>query len=292
MKFGIPVTAREVQLGKPLPWSLHDQRGMLLLKAGHIVQTENQLSVLLRDGLYREKSRVPPARSARVSAASQEPDASPPVAHHFDETGLSVGDVIQVQTLDGAIFRLHYIGFSRHHGILLDYPKLNGGLNPIPEGQGVQLRFFSGRYAYAFKSSVFKCCLSPFPFLMLTYPVAGQGQEIRKKERADVQVIASVQCDGGNYAGQIEDVSVLGARLALKDPLGSVGTEVILTCKVEIAGERTLLQLPATIRSEKRRDDAVAGLSWVYGVEFKELPSDMAVAVCAFVYERLAAAQH
>jgi hypothetical protein len=50
----IPVRKTDVALGKPLPYSLFDSNNKLLLKAGVIVQTQNQLDVLSERGLYRD----------------------------------------------------------------------------------------------------------------------------------------------------------------------------------------------------------------------------------------------
>lgn len=51
----IPVRKTDVVLGKPLPYSLYDQNNKLLLKAGVVVQTQNQLDVLSERGLYRDR---------------------------------------------------------------------------------------------------------------------------------------------------------------------------------------------------------------------------------------------
>ncbi len=47
------INIKEIRVGVALPWAAHDEEGRLLLKKGHIIQSQKQLDGLLARGLYR-----------------------------------------------------------------------------------------------------------------------------------------------------------------------------------------------------------------------------------------------
>src|SRR5512133_3350913 len=48
----------KVQIGTPLPWSVRDAQGWLLLSRGHMVESEHQLDQLLQRGAYVDADEV------------------------------------------------------------------------------------------------------------------------------------------------------------------------------------------------------------------------------------------
>ena len=61
----------KVQLGQPLPWSVRDEQGHLLLSRGFVVQTEQQLNQLLERGAFADVEEI--RAVAREQAAPIEP---------------------------------------------------------------------------------------------------------------------------------------------------------------------------------------------------------------------------
>ncbi len=61
----------KVQLGQPLPWSVRDEQGHLLLSSGFVVQTEQQLNQLLERGAFADVEEI--RAVAREQAAKEEP---------------------------------------------------------------------------------------------------------------------------------------------------------------------------------------------------------------------------
>lgn len=63
----LPVGNHDIRVGEPLPYSIYDRSGMLLLRRGFVIQLPRQLEVLLRNGVYhaeadarQRNSAVPP----------------------------------------------------------------------------------------------------------------------------------------------------------------------------------------------------------------------------------------
>lgn len=61
----------KVELGQPLPWSVRDEQGHLLLSRGFVVQTEQQLNQLLARGGFADVEEI--RAVAREEAARNEP---------------------------------------------------------------------------------------------------------------------------------------------------------------------------------------------------------------------------
>lgn len=53
------IDANEIEIGEMLAWHIYDSGGLLLLNKGSIIQSEQQLSVLLKRGLYRITKDLP-----------------------------------------------------------------------------------------------------------------------------------------------------------------------------------------------------------------------------------------
>lgn len=73
----------KVQLGAPLPWSVRDDQGQLLLSRGHVVETEHQLDLLLERGAFVDVEEVKAVTSSQVTA-----QVAPPVERHLNLFGL------------------------------------------------------------------------------------------------------------------------------------------------------------------------------------------------------------
>ena len=50
----IRLQSSEIQVGQALPWAVYDNDGILLLRAGYIIENQNQLEQLLVRGMYRK----------------------------------------------------------------------------------------------------------------------------------------------------------------------------------------------------------------------------------------------
>jgi HD-GYP domain-containing protein (c-di-GMP phosphodiesterase class II) len=61
------VAQGDIRIGEPLPWSVFDPHGNLLLKQGFVINSEKHLQRLLASGLYHDSSRPASSRSVNAS---------------------------------------------------------------------------------------------------------------------------------------------------------------------------------------------------------------------------------
>lgn len=69
---GNRVAANDIRVGHPLPWDVFDMQGTLLLRRGHVIDTQRALDRLIDDGLFLsdESRREPPAAPPPVEKPS------------------------------------------------------------------------------------------------------------------------------------------------------------------------------------------------------------------------------
>jgi HD-GYP domain-containing protein (c-di-GMP phosphodiesterase class II) len=70
----------KVQIGCPLPWSVRDEQGRLLLSRGHVVESEHQLEQLLQRGAFVDAEEV---KAVAREAAPVKPKAVGPPPNLF-----------------------------------------------------------------------------------------------------------------------------------------------------------------------------------------------------------------
>lgn len=60
----LPVGRHDIRVGEPLPYSIYDRGGMLLLRRGFVINLPRQLEVLLNNGVYHAEGEARPQRGA------------------------------------------------------------------------------------------------------------------------------------------------------------------------------------------------------------------------------------
>jgi len=64
----LPLVAGQMKLGSPLPFGVRDEHGKLLLAAGHMLDTQDQLDTLLARGIYADRAEIEAFIAGRSSA--------------------------------------------------------------------------------------------------------------------------------------------------------------------------------------------------------------------------------
>jgi len=82
----------------------------------------------------------------------------------------------------------------------------------------------------------------------------------------------------------VTNISVSGAMLASKGRLGNKGDLLSIKFRVDIREIEFLASIDATIRYVSGDDSGEI----LHGVQFAGLPNDVAIALTAFVYQKLA----
>lgn len=288
----IPVRKTDVVLGKPLPYSLYDQHNKLLLKAGVVVQTQNQLDVLSERGLYRDRM----AANQVQAPSSIVPDGEPApdkdgMLLDLEDIRLQIGDLLQLQgaAADAPRHAVKLLGYAKGRSVMVTPPMVDGAYAMLKQDAAVVLRFFSGKSVYAFPAHVLKMSNTPFPYLHLSYPKKVRGMRVRRAQRASVRLISSVtDMYGALYAGTLVDISKGGALLAAKVALGEVGDLLQLKFRLQFDDIDQFVHVKAGIRTVRNNPEPESeAFALHHGLEFVEVQGSDRLALSAYTYQKL-----
>jgi hypothetical protein len=302
--FLVPVRKTEIEVGKPLPWSVYDADRNLLLRAGVTVVSENQIALIAEKGLFREQRRQSSghvnARLVDDSPRGEGEIAPSSVASQvrgeeteLDALKLMPGDTLQLQPLlEGQIDRytVRVIGLMKPKSVMVTAPAIEGRLLFIKEGQTYLVRVFSGLNVCAFKAKVLKAPLQPFPYLHLSYPDSVQAMRIRKNMRAPTNIIVSTaDSEEGRLsaAGKIVDISVGGAKVLSNMKLGVKDQTIWVAFKVRLADMEEYIKIPAHIRAVGEEEDDQGKTMKSYGIQFGPLEQAQRLMIMNLVYQHL-----
>lgn len=288
----IPVRKTDVVLGKPLPYSLYDQNNKLLLKAGVVVQTQNQLDVLSERGLYRDRM----AANQVQAPSSIVPDGEPApdkdgILLDLEDIRLQIGDVLQLQgaAADAPRHAVKLLGYAKGRSVMVTPPMVDGAYAMVKQDAAFVVRFFSGKSVYAFPAHVLKMSNTPFPYLHLSYPKKVRGMRVRRAQRASVRLISSVtDMYGALYAGTLVDISKGGALLAAKAALGEIGDLLQLKFRLQFDDIDQFVHVRAGIRSVRSNPEPESeAFALHHGLEFVEVQGSDRLALSAYTYQKL-----
>ncbi|MBI2383202.1 MAG: flagellar brake protein [Gammaproteobacteria bacterium] len=209
------------------------------------------------------------------------------------ELGLRIGDTLQLQTLQEdhpARYHVTLIGGAERRSLLVTAPQADGKIILVREGQVFVVRAFLGDRALGFRCTVLKRVAVPYPYLHLSYPYVLEQVRVRRSARVLVQLPGEMISPGplaGVAKGTVIDLSVTGAMFECSASPGDVGARLRLNCNLPIAGMAVhLLETDVVIRNIET-ENAPEGTAH-YGVHFMDVNPAAALALRAFVYERLA----
>ncbi len=206
---------------------------------------------------------------------------------------IGIGDIIQLQDFASSK-QYHYvklIGYLNKKSVLVTHPMRDEKLLFVKKGESFLVRGFSGTKTYEFTADVINVCLTPFPYLHLSFPPKISTINMRSALRAKIRLACSVKSKNIEEAtpGTIEDMSVSGARIHSKTGLGRVGDEVEVSFRLPVDGEEQLFILPAIIRNEGSVADNVDEEKMVLsGLEFHQPEGYERTLVHNFIYKNLA----
>lgn len=188
-------------------------------------------------------------------------------------------------------YSVRVIGQLAGSSILVTAPMINGRLRATREGQVIVARGFSGAQAWAFSSRILRVCTQPYPYLHLSVPDRAEQVLVRKSQRVNVLLGGWVQKQdeaghgSKDIAVVLSDLSITGAMIEAKQPLGEVGTVLRLRFGVNLPDiGRQHCEAMATIRClYSRSDDSTPR----YGVEFDSLDATAKLTLRAYVFGQI-----
>lgn len=301
----VPVRGAELAVGKPLPHSIYDWHGNLLLAVGCVIESRSQLDGLVDNGFIRDSAwdlAPRPAKesllagTARRNAPTSGPapdlggaNANKEVVVGMDDVRWYVGETLYLQQIDNSAIRytVRLIGFVKNKTVLVSAPAIDGKLEFVRDGQTFVVRAFAGKKAYAFATSAVKSVHSPHPYLHLAFPKEVRCTVVRRGVRAQVKLIASVTLANPERTGaaMLSDLSMGGASGTLKQTLGQKGEEGHIKFKVHAAGQDEYLNLRMVLRSIAPSE---GGDGYRHGFEFLDVSIHDRLILSAFVHQILA----
>lgn len=294
----VPLRIGDIAVGKPLPWPVYGPNHKLLLREGFVIETQRQLEVLVKDGVYRSHSWGSSVLRGK-GAAPQEPRQKPveeaeAKSYSFEELKPRVGDSIQLQAMDER-YPVKLMGYAKGITIMVSSPVVNGGVILLREGQPVVVRSFSGKDAYAFSSSILRVCNAPLPYLHLAYPKTVQSVTVRKTARAEFNLIGTVtNASNPDLAAsrpmRITDLSVSGASFTVDGKVGEKGDNLSLVFRVKLNETDTSVAITVccVVRSVSGESEVGATADTLrYGVQFTDVPTDVSLLMQNMIYQKL-----
>ncbi|PZX28023.1 conserved hypothetical protein [Cupriavidus phytorum] len=278
----IQLTPNDLPVGHPLPWSLLDGDGNLVLGSGNIIPDARDLALVFHHGTV-----------CRDDAGDETDDELRPATGPL---GLQVGTLLHIK-LDGEAARpaaSRLIGFIEQ-GLFVTWPQLGGRDLPLQAGDGVVLRGFSGQAIHSFTSTITAVCRSPFRYLVLSAPVQQHATPVRKAARVPTRLAAYL-----TEPGDDEGSCGSAARLSLLSDLSTGGALVQTTAPAPAPGSRVRLRFnlrTASLDSEVVIDGwvrmAPAGAAGddadfpAFGVAFDVLAERELTLLQCYIYEQL-----
>ena len=206
-----------------------------------------------------------------------------PARREFADYELAVGAALELRRvgLDESRYPTELIGYVRNVSLMVKMPAVDGKLVLVREGQPVVMRAFSGTEALSFPTTVIAARFSPEAYLHLQYPKAIESTTIRKQRRIEVDLIAASSSDGSKPRPAIVlDLSATGARLAVPEPLGDVGSRAHITFRLQTASGAATLDLDALVCNVKH--DASQN-RYLHGVKFVHVEPLHALALRGYI---------
>lgn len=306
----IPIKQDELEIGKPLPWAVFDPQRTRLAAAGDVIQTKEQLLLLLDSQPCRELTweggggkagNNADELSAEDITKADKTRNSQQTHFPFDAMNLKVGDRLQVQPpaqLSPERFIVRLIGYVNHTSLLVTAPMASNGLRlQLMEGEKLVVRVFSSQNAFGFASTIEKICKLPFDYLHLSFPSEVQGTVIRKAPRVRTKIIASVAAGkpgAENASAIISNLSASGALLDARRSLAEKGDAIKLSFRINLHNIDAYLTVNAAVRAiftDEALDSGGAVLVH-HGLEFVDLQPNDSVILQSMIYQQMIEQPH
>ncbi len=215
----------------------------------------------------------------------------------FEDLKVAYGYPLQLQTRSAGgqpqRFGCRLVGCLPGQAILVTQPRMEKGPR-LRSGQKIVLRMMVANGIGLCACTVESASNTPFPVLYLSYPASVNFKQIRGATRVDVQLpVQAINTSSLNdlqFEGVIADISISGARIEMREPIGEMGDTLSLTASVLIGTLPRSLLAQAVIRSriERSTREYAENMPAVYGIEFSEDDADKLLVLHAYVYSEMA----
>lgn len=210
---------------------------------------------------------------------------------------LNIGDALQLQDISPPEQRYYVklIGYLGRRSVLVTHPLQDEKLLPVKEGQSFLVRGFSTAMTYEFSADVVSVCLSPYPYLHLSFPDQVKSFNMRNALRIKLKLACLIEVQGASLLASkmptnIENISAFGALVRSGKELGKVGDNAILSFRLPVDEEGQLFTVPAIIRNVHTETAGETNEESVvnHGLEFLRTEGWDHLALQNFIYKTIA----
>ncbi len=208
----------------------------------------------------------------------------------FADMRLKVGDLLPLearQPFAGGVATVQLLGWMERASVLVTLPRNAAGLVPLDVGDQVTIRAFTGKSAFAFRTTVLRVAYQPFGYAHLRFPEQSDAVLIRSSFRHRLSLPASVrQGEGAPASAIIRNIGTSGALVETALPLSNPGAMLTVSTDFELHGVPVHLDLKAAVRSTREVSDDAGAPAHQSGVEFQDLaPNDRLILGSLLWYE-------
>lgn len=289
----VPVDCTAMTPGAPLGYTLYDRDGNILLDAGTVIESSDDLLAL---------KALEPMRDTEEGTVAPVP-AQEEKIYSFGDMRLRVGDRLQLEPPAAVSTERHMvkiIGWVDNMSLLVSSPMANGLRVPLRDGNKIVARVFSNQNAFAFDTTVLRAVTIPFDHLHLVFPTRIQGAVIRKSPRIRMRLITTVSplpVEGAvpeegaqRFSAIIINVSADGCLIQAKQPLVDKGERLRLAFRVNLHDADALLTVNAIVRSQFVEEGKVGVVS--HGIQFQEMEANDRLILQSMIYQKMIEQPH
>jgi c-di-GMP-binding flagellar brake protein YcgR len=292
-----------IQVGIPLEFPVYDIRGRLLMSAGTVVTSEEQLERLYERGLYLNKKTINQLRAGKTkggadSKKDKDKEEEPPQKLvDLPLNSIKLGESIQISPLtddtNSTKYIVKFLGGLEKHSIICTAPTQDDKLIFIKEHAGFLVRLFSGKEVYNFTTTTSAVLSKPFPHIHLKFPRGVYSRNLRKNQRVQTSIICSLINHGsGEFkdiksSGRIVDISMGGAMIEANKIAGDVNDEIECTFKLKLNDTEVLFSIPSILRNISEHPEDENNQKYSQGVQFKDIPFQEKTMLQNYIFQLL-----
>lgn len=285
-----------LKVGAPISYPVYDKSGQLFSK-GLLIESEDELEELYDRGLYLDmetSKRIGLIKEARKEIINE--DVLIEKNEKFTKLpfkALKMGEVLQLShTGEGdhaQKYLVKYLGGMDKKSLICTIPTVNDKTLFIKENAGFLVQFFSGKSVYRFSTVVDAVFSRPYPHMHLMYPREAFVKKLRKSQRLNVSVIASIKnlsvAETPIFSGKLVDLSMGGALIEVHKS-GAVEQQTIeCSFKIDLGEREVLLVVNGSVQSVANEKSDDGKEVYRYGVAFAELPFQEKIYLQNYIYK-------
>ncbi|WP_167354125.1 PilZ domain-containing protein [Caballeronia fortuita] len=279
----VKITARELEIGSPLPFAVYSASGKLLLARGCLVHSEGQRDRILSAGALRSESAstspsgecAPRPDELLISTTRHDGEPAVPIVDAATvsfETLPKTIDSIQVTVIgnDPAPVRTDFVGSVSGNALLVTASK---GHELLRAGIEVSCNALRGRKIHQFRSTVLGRSETPVRVIYLAWPESVQTQVVRSHVRVPTEMPGRLirnDCVAAGFDVTVTNVSLGGVAFRASDALVNVTEHFRLALRLRAGGKLHAVMFNCIARNVRRIDGGVQ-----MGAEFSSQAADV-----------------